>query len=237
MDTLAFFLLLPLIFHSTFGNPIPYQNEALSSYSPCSALPLHHQERDAIIEAFTSQGVVPDLIPSIEPRVSVGVSFGNATVNLGNTLSMNCALLTEQPIDHSSSIDFVAATQIEPSYHLSPLGQLPAEQTNYTVIFLDADNPDTWKIPTVFYLGVDYKPACALTAPPPTVLVPWSYGTYPLGRSPHRYAILVYLQTRTPVFSVGPGVSGRYTFPLVEFIKDNDLKLVGGNFFKENGLG
>lgn len=102
---------------------------------------------------------------------------------------------------------------------------------------VDADNPLTWKIPTLLYLGYNYKPSCFTSAPAPEVPAPETWAMHPLGDAPHRYTILVYLQTQEPIIDIAPGLQGRYTFPLAAFVQESKLQLVGGNFFKEAGIG
>jgi hypothetical protein len=86
-------------------------------------------------------------------------------------------------------------------------------------------------------MGFNYKPDCCNDTSSIVEPAPLFTGLDPLGNSPHRYTILVYQQTQEPVVQIAPGIAGRYSFPLASFVVENKLKLVGGNFFLEQGVG
>lgn len=85
----------------------------------CNASSLAVDEQQTIFDAFNSSGIVPDLIPCIQPTITVDAAFGSAEVELGNYLLPNGnyiqemtwkvsaemaeALLTSQHRDHSDA--------------------------------------------------------------------------------------------------------------------------------------
>jgi hypothetical protein len=99
----------------------------------CNACPLTVAEERKIINAFDSFGIVPDLMPCIQPTIAVDAAFGSAEVDLGNYLlpngtynqemawkvstEMDEALLTSQYRDHSKA-DGLSPTTSRPRQQL-----------------------------------------------------------------------------------------------------------------------
>jgi len=53
----------------------------------CSPVGISPSKASAIQAAFTSAKVVPDVVPSIDPKVDLYVAYGQKEVKLGNTFS------------------------------------------------------------------------------------------------------------------------------------------------------
>ena len=62
---------------------------AFPSDTKCSASLLSIHDKKLIQSAFTSEAVVPDLIPFISPEIVVGVRYGSLEAELGNFLLPN----------------------------------------------------------------------------------------------------------------------------------------------------
>ena len=56
----------------------------LEKKQACSPAGISGAEANRVKASFTASGIVPTLVPGIEPRVKVDVSYGNKAVNLGN---------------------------------------------------------------------------------------------------------------------------------------------------------
>lgn len=54
----------------------------------CSPNGISAQSSALVVAKFKQFGVVPTLIPSIQPRVAVTVAYGSKQVNLGNKFSI-----------------------------------------------------------------------------------------------------------------------------------------------------
>lgn len=64
----------------------------------CSPVGISPQSSAAVVRAFKSSGVVPTLVPYINPKVAVSVAYGAKQVNLGNKF------LTTGKILHSPNL-------------------------------------------------------------------------------------------------------------------------------------
>lgn len=56
----------------------------LEERQACSPRGISGAEANRVKASFTASGVVPTLIPNIEPKVKVDVRYGNKAVDLGN---------------------------------------------------------------------------------------------------------------------------------------------------------
>ncbi|KAL9093525.1 MAG: hypothetical protein Q9165_003920 [Trypethelium subeluteriae] len=168
--------------------------------------------------AFTSAGLVPDLIPSFEPDTTIQAGYNGKQIDLGNNFSVTGKLMVP-------SISFLA----EPSYDPST--------TNYTIFLVDPDAPGP-ALPVLsdfLHLIIENaQPSCIITQSPIDLA---SYMSLtPLSVAPHRYTILVYRQPPNYVAPVdpqyAPGV--RNNFDLNGYVAEAGLQgPVAGNFFTE----
>ncbi|KAK3678257.1 hypothetical protein LTR78_001552 [Recurvomyces mirabilis] len=172
--------------------------------------------------AFTQAKLVPGVIPSFNPKVSVQVDYNGKQVNLGNTFSATETL--NQPID----ITFTA----KPGYD--------AASTKYTIIMVDPDAPGPAApiLKDILHLIIDdAQPVCTANQNRKTIA---TYAqTTPLSVAAHRYTFLVYRQPPNyvppPTLMYLPG--NRAKFDLNAYVAQAGLiGPVGGNFFRE-GLG
>ncbi|EMC98820.1 hypothetical protein BAUCODRAFT_145840 [Baudoinia panamericana UAMH 10762] len=168
--------------------------------------------------AFTQAKLVPDLIPSFNPEVTVSASFGGKAVKLGNTF--NPVETIPEP-----SISFTA----EPGYDPS--------NTKYTIFLVDPDAPGPAAPIFKDFLHIiiaNAQPSC-VTSQTRTTLASYQLLT-PLSIAAHRYTILVYRQppNYTPPVDIHylPGV--RNNFDLNGYVAEAGLiGPVGGNYFME----
>ena len=73
-----------------FAAPTPTINEGsptIEKRQACNPSGISSSDRSRVVSAFTSSGVVPTLIPSINPKVKVNVNYPAKAVNLGNTFT------------------------------------------------------------------------------------------------------------------------------------------------------
>ncbi|KAI9702642.1 MAG: hypothetical protein M1820_006148 [Bogoriella megaspora] len=168
--------------------------------------------------AFTSAGIIPDVIPSFSPDVTVQADYSGKQVDLGNTFSATETLL--QP-----SISFSAEPDYDPAI------------TNYTIFIVDPDAPGP-ALPVLkdfLHLIIDNAQPSCITSQSPTTLATYMSLT-PLSVGAHRYTILVYRQPPNYLPPAGapyaPGV--RNNFDLNGYVAEAGLiGPVGGNFFRE----
>lgn len=73
----------------------------LEERQTCSPVGISASEANRVKASFTASGVVPTLIPNIDPKVKVDVTYGSKAVNLGNTFA-----ITGKP--------FVSANDVRP---------------------------------------------------------------------------------------------------------------------------
>ncbi|KAI6843231.1 hypothetical protein KC340_g1401 [Hortaea werneckii] len=168
--------------------------------------------------AFTSAGLVPDLVPQFNPDIALKASWNGKQVQLGNTFN-TLQTLTEPQVSFTA----------EP-------GQDPAN-TKYTYFLVDPDapGPEAPILADFLHLIVsDAQPSCISNQKRKTVA---SYMPLtPLSVSPHRYTFLVYRQppnyTPPPSLMYLPGV--RNNFDLNGYVEKAGLiGPLGGNFMRQ----
>ncbi|GAA5926503.1 hypothetical protein JCM3775_001036 [Rhodotorula graminis] len=121
----------------------------------------------------------------------------------------------------------VADTQAEPTISFNAP---PGPDSRFTVVVADPDAPSRddqkWS-PFLHFVLADVVPGKEAGQSVVTYMGP----APPQGTGPHRYAILVYAQAvdHTPELPGQP--DDRQSFPLGQFVKDNQLDLVGATFF------
>ncbi|GJN91572.1 hypothetical protein Rhopal_004595-T1 [Rhodotorula paludigena] len=121
----------------------------------------------------------------------------------------------------------VDATQDEPSISFS---EPDGPDSKFTIVIADPDAPSRddqkWSPFLHFVLG-DVVPGKT----PGQTIVSYMGPAPPQGTGPHRYVINVYRQPvdRLPQLPGEP--DARQNFPLAQFAKDNELELIGSNFF------
>lgn len=74
-------------------------------------------------QSFTQAGVVPTLIPSIQPKVAVAVVYGSKSVDLGNEFT-------------------IPETVTQPSLRFSSETDQDPVTTKYTYVLVDSDVPN-----------------------------------------------------------------------------------------------
>lgn len=121
----------------------------------------------------------------------------------------------------------VDATQDEPSVSFNAA---PGPEAKYTLVLADPDAPSRsdqkWS-PFRHWVLADVVPGQA----PGQTLTGYLGPAPPEGTGPHRYVFLVYKQPvdRTPV--LGVDAEERPKFDIGKFVRDNELELVGANFY------
>ncbi|KAK3079764.1 hypothetical protein LTS18_003962 [Coniosporium uncinatum] len=205
---------------SVIATPI----EERTTTSTCSPVGISPSKASAIKAAFTSAKVVPDVVPSIDPKVDLYVAYGQKEVKLGNTFS--AAETTQDPV-----FNFTTESDYDPS------------TTKYLFIIVDPDAPgpeDPFLRQFLHKIVYDISPSCmpnpATTTEGGTTFVMYAPLT-PLSVASHRYTYLIYRQP--PNFVVPPlqlAEATRAPFNLQQFVTEGNLTLVGGRFMRE-GLG
>jgi len=76
-------LLVSLLSLAVIATASPAAKNAAS----CSPVGISSSSASAVKAAFTSSHLVPDQIPSINPKVQLNVTYGSKMVNLGNTFT------------------------------------------------------------------------------------------------------------------------------------------------------
>ncbi|GAA6047152.1 hypothetical protein JCM3770_006925 [Rhodotorula araucariae] len=121
----------------------------------------------------------------------------------------------------------VADTQGEPSISFNaPAGT----DSRFTVVLADPDAPSRdnpkWA-PYLHFVLADVVPGQAAGQ----TIVSYMGPAPPQGSGPHRYVINVYAQPVDHVPTLPGEPDARQSFPLIKFVTDNELKLVGATFF------
>ncbi|GAA6004305.1 hypothetical protein JCM10207_000660 [Rhodosporidiobolus poonsookiae] len=121
----------------------------------------------------------------------------------------------------------VAETQDEPSVSFNaPEGA----ECKFTIILADPDAPSRqdqkWS-PFLHWALADVVPGQA----PGQTLVTYMGPAPPPKTGPHRYVFLVYKQPVDHLPELGTEPDNRPSFAIADFVKRNELELVGANFF------
>ncbi|KAK5686476.1 hypothetical protein LTS10_002594 [Elasticomyces elasticus] len=171
----------------------------------------------AATAAFTQAKLVPDLVPSFDPTLSVQANFNGKQVALGNSFG-------------------ATETLIEPAVSFSAEPGFNPAKTKYTIIFIDPDAPGP-AAPVlkdfVHLIISDAQPSCIINQARKTLAI--YQPLTPLSIAAHRYTFLVYRQppnyTPPPSVNYLPGL--RAAFDLNGYVAQGGLTLVGGNFLGE----
>ncbi|KAK5726490.1 hypothetical protein LTR17_012715 [Elasticomyces elasticus] len=167
--------------------------------------------------AFTQAKLVPDLVPSFDPTLSVQANFNGKQVALGNSFG-------------------ATETLIEPAVSFSAEPGFNPAKTKYTIIFTDPDAPGPAAPVLKDFLHLiisDAQPSCIINQSRKTLAI--YQPLTPLSIAAHRYTFLVYRQppnyTPPPSVNYLPGV--RAAFDLNGYVAEGGLTLVGGNYMRE----
>ncbi|BGP12678.1 hypothetical protein JCM10213_008815 [Rhodosporidiobolus nylandii] len=121
----------------------------------------------------------------------------------------------------------VADTQAEPSVSFNAA---PGEEAKYTIVLADPDAPSRddpkWS-PYRHWVLSDVVPGQAAGQTLTKYLGP----APPAGSGPHRYVFLVYKQPLDHTPELGVDAEERPSFALRDFVRNNELELVGATFF------
>lgn len=209
----------------------------------CSPVGISGSEASRVKASFTASGVVPTLIPGIDPKVKVDVRYGNKAVNLGNKF-LTTGELTQMSLTVLMILaDQSAETLTSPTLSFSAeSGQDPAK-TKYSYFLVDPDVPSPdgaagtgIRVTFLHWEVADAQPSCINNQSPKTVAL--YQPLTPASTTQHRYTFLVYRQPPnyvpeviTPQLRVG--------FDVNAYAARGGLTLVGGNFLREaitNGI-
>ncbi|GAA6036630.1 hypothetical protein JCM8097_001261 [Rhodosporidiobolus ruineniae] len=172
-------------------------------------------------------------VQQIQDALQAGELIGSSIIpsTFTNAISVHTTYESFGNIQPGSTYT-VDETQVEPSVSFQPSAEGP--DAKYTILLVDPDAPskeDPKMSPFLHFALADVVPNQAAGQ----TLVTYMGPAPPPGTGRHRYVFLVFRQPWDHLPELGVEPDSRAQFPLADFIKRNELELVGANyFFAEN---